>query len=366
MVLGAAGSVYPTMLHRAQARHTGGSMTASVLDRCGLGVAFVDTAGVVRHSNGLFASLLGIHPGEEPWVLPMLADIPPDLSGAITGTRAWRGELGSTGGATPGVMAEVLPFDGAPGSDAVGVLLLVRKSVDGHVAESPERCWRVVHQFAGGLTHEFNNALASIQGFAEIASSCGDERQAMRERCLENILKGCEVARSGIRRGRMLGGKVDLAVESCQLSEYAGLWCRSREATLPVGMRIEMDVHDPLPRVSLDPAFMQVAFDALWDNAVAAMQAGGILNVAVQPGGSPDWPVMMELLDTGCGMAPDVLDRCLEPYFTTREAGGAEGLGLSLANGIVRAHGGRLAVSSFPGRGTMVRVWLPRSRQAAV
>ena len=67
------------------------------------------------------------------------------------------------------------------------------------------------------------------------------------------------------------------------------------------------------------------------------------------------------MVDTGCGIAPDELERIFDPFFTTKAVGEGSGLGLSISHEIVRRHGGRLEVESRPGDGTTFRVLLPQA-----
>jgi CheY-like chemotaxis protein len=70
---------------------------------------------------------------------------------------------------------------------------------------------------------------------------------------------------------------------------------------------------------------------------------------------------MIEIADTGKGMAPEVLERAFEPFFTTKPTGQGTGLGLSMAYGFVKQSGGEIVLHSAEGKGTSVRIWLPRS-----
>jgi signal transduction histidine kinase len=69
---------------------------------------------------------------------------------------------------------------------------------------------------------------------------------------------------------------------------------------------------------------------------------------------------LVQVWDTGRGISPEALPRIFKPFFTTRTEG--TGLGLSLANSIVQSHGGRIEVSSTPGKGTQFKIWLPERR----
>jgi hypothetical protein len=76
--------------------------------------------------------------------------------------------------------------------------------------------------------------------------------------------------------------------------------------------------------------------------------------------------VLIEVLDTGKGMPPEVLERAFEPFFTTKPTGQGTGLGLSMAYGFVKQSGGEIVLDSVVGKGTGVRIYLPRSEADAV
>ena len=73
--------------------------------------------------------------------------------------------------------------------------------------------------------------------------------------------------------------------------------------------------------------------------------------------------VLLSVSDTGAGMTPEVLERALEPFFTTKRMGHGTGLGLSMVYGFVKQSGGHVKIISTPGRGTSVRIYLPRTER---
>jgi CheY-like chemotaxis protein len=85
---------------------------------------------------------------------------------------------------------------------------------------------------------------------------------------------------------------------------------------------------------------------------------------APDPGG-PDRPVQLEVIDSGCGMPAEVVERAFEPFFTTKGPGGGTGLGLSTVYGAVTEAGGEIAILSTPGSGTTIRIRLPAAPSAA-
>jgi len=95
---------------------------------------------------------------------------------------------------------------------------------------------------------------------------------------------------------------------------------------------------------------------ALLLNAAQAITRQGCITIRT---GCDDTQAWIEVADNGCGMSPEVMRRMFDPFFTTRPVGKGTGLGLSVAHDVVVAHGGHMDVTSTPGQGTTVRVWLP-------
>ncbi|MCS7091392.1 MAG: ATP-binding protein [Verrucomicrobiota bacterium] len=120
------------------------------------------------------------------------------------------------------------------------------------------------------------------------------------------------------------------------------------------GIRVESRLSRALPDALLDPLQMQQVLVNLIKNAMQAMTRGGVLTVET---GADSDGVWIRVSDTGCGIAPERLQRIFEPFFTTKKKG--SGLGLMIVQRIVRAHRGRIEVESQVGRGTTFRVWLP-------
>ncbi len=125
----------------------------------------------------------------------------------------------------------------------------------------------------------------------------------------------------------------------------------------------------------IDPAQLQSAILNLVTNARAAMSSGGRIAIETQNieigrsaepsrGLSPGSYVQITVTDTGTGMAPEVAARAFEPFFTTKDTGVGTGLGLSQVYGFAKQSGGHASLSSEPGIGTTVRLYLPRTMEA--
>ncbi|MCI0680805.1 MAG: ATP-binding protein [Gemmataceae bacterium] len=112
----------------------------------------------------------------------------------------------------------------------------------------------------------------------------------------------------------------------------------------------------PLPPGACYPARMNQVVLNLVTNAVEACSAGG--KVVVRTRSAPDG-ALIDVIDNGAGIAPEIRDKIFDPFFTTKQHGEGTGLGLSISHGIVQDHGGRIDVESTPGQGSRFTVFLP-------
>ncbi|MDR3671847.1 MAG: response regulator [Holophaga sp.] len=214
---------------------------------------------------------------------------------------------------------------------------------------------------AGGVAHDMNNVLAAIMGMASaLRSSCGD--QDLRARPLDSILHASS-------RGRdLVKGLTDFACMGLDEHRWFDLNELLRKEVALLGharlrqVRLVLDLDPGLPRILGDAAALGGALMNLGINALDAMPEGGTLTFRSRalPGGQ----IELAVTDTGCGMAPDILARAMEPFFTTKPAGEGNGLGLARVYGTVKAHGGTLELQSRPGQGTCVRLLLPSNARA--
>jgi len=141
------------------------------------------------------------------------------------------------------------------------------------------------------------------------------------------------------------------------LNGLTGEVVRLLERTTLARVRLTLDLDGELRPIRGDADALAQALMNLCINAVDAMEGAGALNLATLnlDGG---W-VELRVEDSGCGMPPEVLERALTPYYTTKEEGRGTGLGLALVYSTVKAHGGELALESAPGAGTRVRLRFP-------
>jgi two-component system NtrC family sensor kinase len=221
-------------------------------------------------------------------------------------------------------------------------------------------------QLTGGVAHDFNNLLTVLQGNLELVSGKQkDERlEARVELALKTIERGEKLTQQLLTFARRRPLHTDRIDASARLASMAELLAR----TVGADIAVETDFAPDLPPVAGDDNQLELAVINLAINARDAMPAGGRLRLrtfaarlspsegAQRAGG--DF-VGLEISDTGCGMPPEVLAHAFEPFFTTKEPGRGTGLGLSTVYGFARQSGGWVDISSEPGQGTTVTLYLP-------
>lgn len=209
-------------------------------------------------------------------------------------------------------------------------------------------------QATGRLSHDFNNCLTVIMGNAEYL----EEVLAGQAELLEAVrFIGQAGERAAALTGRMLQFarlKAPSDGEAAVEEVLTRLEARLR-STAP-GHRIEVSAEAALPLALAEPAALEAALQELAANGLEAMPPGGTLRISAA---AVEGRVSITVADTGRGMAPAVLNRCIEPFVTTREAHWGTGLGLSAVHGFAVAHGGSLHLESRPGEGTRAVLDLP-------
>jgi len=225
-----------------------------------------------------------------------------------------------------------------------------------------------IGRLAGGVAHEFNNALTAIGGYAELVTRAAtDDRQ--RADAHQIVVA---TARAAALTSSLLAvsGRHVLQPAPLDLNEsLRGLEPRLRAAC---GERVELRLEpdEALDAIHADSGLVEQVILALVANACDAMPEGGVLRIATggavvaegdrgPEGLPPGRYATLAVADTGVGIAPEVREHLFDPFFTTKGGGPAVGLGLASVQGIVRQSGGAVQVASVPGAGAVFRVWLP-------
>jgi PAS domain S-box-containing protein len=217
---------------------------------------------------------------------------------------------------------------------------------------------------AGGIAHNFNNALTSVLGYVGFARlRLGDPPKAME---LLRKAEGASVAASRIATQLLTFARGGEPVKSPQ--SVARILADAVSLSL-VGNSVEAAVRIPpdLHGVDADEGQLGQVFSNILINAVQAMQQGGKISVRCAnvlpgdppPAGLPVGPyVRIDFSDEGCGIPEEIREKIFEPYFTTH-AGVGSGLGLASVRSIVEKHGGTVSVASEVGKGSTFTLHLP-------
>lgn len=239
---------------------------------------------------------------------------------------------------------------------------------------------------AGGIAHDFNNLLTVILGNASLLHSSPqmmfDDRNS-----LESIQNAASRAAELTQQMLAYAGRGKFDVRVLDLSSLIREMYQLLVASISKTSQLVLNLDDKLPTIRADVTQLKQIMMNLVLNASESMDGKpGVIRIAtsVAPApvrseagshcvcfsghenethselGSPSEFVMLEVIDEGCGMMESVMERILDPFFTTKFSG--RGLGLSTVVGIVRSHRGCLVVQSEVGRGSTFRVYLPVDR----
>jgi signal transduction histidine kinase len=229
-----------------------------------------------------------------------------------------------------------------------------------------------VGHLTAGMAHDFSNLLTIISGNISLAQAGLDEDDSKRQRWLAAAMNGCERAAALTRR---LLGFARREPDDPQPVDPTGVIAGTLELPWQSGEAVTIDLRlqERAWPVFVNPDHLGNAILNLALNARDAMPEGGTLTIecgncrldrlaAEQVDLNAGDYVGIFVSDTGCGMPPDVQEKAFDPFFTTKEAGVGTGLGLSQVYGFVTRSGGHCAIESRPGRGTTVKLYLPRYR----
>lgn len=233
---------------------------------------------------------------------------------------------------------------------------------------------------AGGVAHDFNNLLVGVMGHAEWMARRIEAGSPFHEN-LQRIVGAAERAAQLCKQMLAFAGRGRFLVEPCQLSSLARDMHALLTSIVPSDARLVLHTNPVLAPVQADPGELRQVLISLVTNAAEALEGrpGGTVTVATDAChlsarelaatklgascGEGEY-VYIEVSDDGPGIAPEVLPRIFDPFFSTKFMG--RGLSLAAVLGIARSHRGTLEVTSELGHGTRVRVFLPALRAGGV
>jgi len=219
---------------------------------------------------------------------------------------------------------------------------------------------------AAGLAHEIKNPLGGIKGAAQLLAMELENDSPLRE-YTRVMIKETERINGIIEELMDLGKPRPTLMGEVNLAKVLGdIILLQKEAARGRDIDFCLSLDPSIPPVHGDENLLTRLFLNLVKNAREAIDGNGRIEVECKisaeyhmttPGNRPSPLVMVRVRDTGCGIPPEELERIFTPYYTTKTRG--SGLGLAICQKIVEDHRGLLKVTSTPGEGTEISVWLP-------
>ena len=254
---------------------------------------------------------------------------------------------------------------------------LLRTQAELRQAQHAERLQRTqkmeaIGTLAGGIAHDFNNSLGVILGYTELVLNVSKIDETARWN-LQQVLASVSRAKELVQQILTFGRQAEPECKPVNVHAVVTEALTLLRATLPTTIAIHYDQGAENSTVLGDATQIHQILMNLGANAEYAMrQTTGTFNVRLdtvdanetlctQHTGLQLGPyVRLTICDSGCGMAPDVLNRIFEPFFTTKEVGEGTGMGLAVVHGIVTHYNGVISVQSTPEHGTRFEIYLPR------
>ncbi len=354
------------------------------------GYAFVDLQGIIRESNESFRRMLG-YTDEELSRLTYL-DLTPEK------WHAYEQEIVSTqvlprgfsdvyekeyrnkdGGVFPVELRSFLVCD--EGGEKEGIWALVRDITERKQAEKAQKELEAqLHQaqkmesvgrLAGGVAHDFNNMLSVILSYAQMGLENSESGSSLHG-YLQDILEAAQRSVNITRQLLAFARKQAVVPQVLDLNETVEGMLKILRRLIGEDIQLRWLPHSNLWPVKVDPSQIDQLLANLLVNSRDAI--AGVGNVTIETGMAtlddaycghhagvvPGEYVLLAVSDDGCGMDKAILDKIFEPFFTTKELGQGTGLGLSTVYGVVKQNNGSINVYSEPGKGTTIKIYLPR------
>jgi PAS domain S-box-containing protein len=356
-------------------------LLATAIEQAGESVVITDTSGAILYANPAFTRACGYSReevlGKNPRLVKSGRHDPAfyeELWRTLSRGEPWSGHLVNRrkDGTLFEEDARITPVRGADGRTthyiAVKRDMTSMKTLEEQLYHSQKM--EAIGRLAGGVAHDFNNILTTINGYAEMLTDSAPADSQLAADLAEILGAGRRAALltrqllAFSRRAPSETAVVDLRVMVRSLQKML-----RRTIGEDIALTIDLPEH-PL-WVDADPSLLDQVLMNLAVNARDAMPRGGALRVVarevVLESDEPRLPEVvpagryaaLSVADDGVGMEAATLERVFEPFFTTKEKGKGTGLGLATVFGIVKQHHGAITVDSAPGRGTVFTVYLP-------
>ncbi|MGD8563580.1 MAG: response regulator, partial [Desulfarculaceae bacterium] len=243
-----------------------------------------------------------------------------------------------------------------------------RKQLESRLRQAQKM--EAIGTLAGGVAHDFNNILAAVLGYSELAlvySQNGKKNDEL----IRKLIAAAERAKDLVQQILAFSRKTEPDLVPLDLNQLAEQTVELLERTLPKMIRIKKQLAPDLRYIRGDRSQLEQVLMNLSTNARDAMPEGGELllktenislseeeckdQIHLNPG---DYAVLT-VSDNGHGMNQETVKKIFDPFFTTKEVGAGTGLGLSTAYGVVKSHRGHITCQSQSQKGTSFQVFLP-------
>ncbi|MDA3834210.1 MAG: response regulator [Spirochaetales bacterium] len=226
---------------------------------------------------------------------------------------------------------------------------------------------------AGGIANDVNNILAAIIGYADLAQD-DIPKESPAQLHIQQISKAGHRAIDLVKQIMAFSRQEATERIPLHIPPIIKETLKLLRATLPTTIEIRQNIEPTCGNILADPtAIHQVLLNLCTNSAQAMEETGGILGISLKDititGKQqqleskllPGLYVQLTVQDNGIGIAPDVIERIFDPYFTTKEVGRGSGMGLAVVVGIVKSHDGLITVDSSPATGTIFKVYFPQT-----
>ncbi|MHB8094995.1 MAG: PAS domain S-box protein [Candidatus Aminicenantales bacterium] len=355
---------------------------ATAIEQIRDGVSILDLDGRILSANPAFADHHGFRQEEvigRPFrdVLRIEAEkkgIVAKMLAAMNEGRLWNWHFTqSLEGGIRELDLEVSPI--RDGSGRLVNLIAVERDVTQEVVfQERIRQWQKMEALgtlAGGIAHDFNNLLLPILINTELMIDDRKDDDASIHR-LSQILEAARRGQNMVKQIIAFSQRKEQERQPVEISPIIKESLEFLSVSMSKNIRISQKIEAESAMALADPTQIHQVLVNLGTNAAFAMREnGGVLEVGLsktfleEEAASqhidlkPGEYLRLTVKDTGTGMTPEVASRAFEPFFTTKKTGEGTGMGLAVAHGIVKGHGGHISLRSEPGKGTIFTIYLP-------
>jgi len=294
--------------------------------------------------------------------------------------RAVDGELIRKDGSKCYVEASVSLICGANGTP-VGFRGIARditeqKNLEYQLYQSQKM--EAIGTLAGGIAHDFNNILSGIMGYTELALMETEEGSPLHAK-MDQVLKAGNRAKDLVKQILTFSRRTEYENRPIKIKPVVDEALKMLRATLPSSVEIIRTIEADEAIIEADPTQIHQVVLNLCTNAYHAVrETGGFIEVRLKQLGDDESAelsipekkssryVELSIMDTGCGISPDVVQRIFDPYYTTKAKGEGTGLGLAIVHGIVKGLGGEIRVQSIQGKGSSFTVFIPIASESGL